>query len=118
MSSGDALTPGGRQAADAGDLAEVAFSELVRARQVSRLPLPLAGASILPLGELDPEVLERLGAEMIKRRLNEGSCFYGRRGQKQYGLDIVEREVGGRVTVYQVRRYGALTTAKITAAVT
>lgn len=118
MSSGDAIVLGSRQAADAGDLAEVAFSELVRAPQVSRLQLPLAGTSVLPLGELDPEVLERLAAEMIKRRLNEGSCFYGRRGQKQYGLDIVEREVGGRVTIYQVRRHAALTPAKITAAVT
>jgi hypothetical protein len=32
---------------------------------------------------LDPEVLERLAAEMIKRRPNRGAHFYGRRGQKQ-----------------------------------
>jgi hypothetical protein len=37
-------------------------------------------------------VLERLAAEMIKRRPNRGDHFYGRRGQKQYGLDILERE--------------------------
>jgi hypothetical protein len=104
-------------AADPGDLAEVAFADLVRAPRMPSLTTPVAGAATLPLGELDPEVLERLAAEMIKRRLNDGAHFYGRRGQKQYGLDIVEREIGGRVTVYQVRRYAVLTPDKITEAV-
>ena len=64
------------------------------------------------------EVLERLAAEMIKRRPNLGAHFYGRRGQKQHGLDIVERETGGINTVYQVRRYAVLTPDDISAAVT
>ena len=96
---------------------ELAFADLVRAQQVSSLPTPVVGTPMLPLSDLDPEVLERLAAEMVKRRLNDGAHFYGRRGQKQYGLDIVEREISGRVTVYQVRRYAELTPAKIADAV-
>jgi hypothetical protein len=103
--------------ADPNELREVRFVDLVRARQTSPLPLPRTGAPNLPLGELDPEVLERLAAEMIKRRPNLGAHFYGRRGQKQHGLDIVEREAMGSNSVYQVRRYDALTPDKISSAV-
>ncbi len=100
------------------DLSEKRFVDLLRARQTSPLPPPLAGAFNLPLGELDPEVLERLAAELIKRRPNLGAHFYGRRGQKQHGLDIVEREAVDANSVYQVRRYQVLTLGKITSAVT
>ena len=94
------------------------YPDLVRARQASPLPPPLAGASSLPLGALDPEVLERLAAELIRRRPNQGAHFYGRRGQKQYGLDIVERESPDATSVYQVRRYQALTPDLISSTVT
>jgi hypothetical protein len=104
--------------AEPGELSEIRFADLVRARQTPPLPLPRAGVSNLPLGDLDPEVLERLAAEMIKRRPNLGAHFYGRRGQPQYGLDIVEREAGGTNSVYQVRRYQVLTPGEITSAVT
>jgi hypothetical protein len=46
-------------AEDLDELTELAFADLVRAQQSSPLPTPLAGAATLPLGELDPEVLER-----------------------------------------------------------
>jgi hypothetical protein len=55
---------------------------------------------------------------MIKRRPNLGAHFYGRRGQSQHGLDIVEREAVDASSVYQVRRYETLTPNMITAAVT
>jgi len=100
------------------DLSQVRFADLLRAQQSSPLPTPRAGESNLPLGELDPEVLERLAAEMIKRRPNRGAHFYGRRGQKQYGLDILEREAADANSVYQVRRYEVLTADDITSAVT
>jgi len=103
--------------ADQNELREVRFVDLVRARQTSPLPLPRNGGANLPLGELDPEVLERLAAEMIKRRPNRGAHFYGRRGQKQYWLDIVERETVDSNSVYQVRRYDVLTPEKISSAV-
>jgi hypothetical protein len=101
-----------------GDPAEVTYAAVVQVRQASPLPPPRAGASNLPLGDLDPEVLERLLAEMIKRRPNRGAHFYGRRGQAQYGLDILERETEDARGVYQVRRYDVLSPAKITSAVT
>src|ERR1700690_74983 len=98
-------------------LGAICFADLVRARQSSPLPTPTAGASNLPLGDLDPEMLERFAAEMIKRRPNRGAHFYGRRGQKQYALDIVEREAESSNSVYQVRRYEELTPEKISSAV-
>jgi hypothetical protein len=100
------------------DLIGLRYPDLVGARQASPLPPPLVGASSLPLGALDPEVLERLAAELIRRRPNQGAHFYGRRGQKQYGLDIVERESPGVNSVYQVRRYQVLTPDLISSAVT
>lgn len=112
----DDLGPAGEVEDD--ELREVAFVDLARARQTSELPTARAGAANLPLGELDPEVLERLAAEMIKRQQNLGAHFYGRRGQKQYGLDILEREAVGSSSVYQVRRYAVLTPDMITSAVT
>jgi hypothetical protein len=96
---------------------EVTYPELLQAEQKSPLPVPVVGTANLPLGELDPEVLERLAAEMIKRQQNAGAHFYGRRGQTQYGLDVLEREMAGTNSVYQVRRYEVLTPAKITSAV-
>jgi hypothetical protein len=105
--------------ADPGELTELRYPDLVRtARQTSPLPPPLAGVSCLPLGDLDPEVLERLAAELIRRRPNRGAHFYGRRGQKQYGLDILERENPDANSVYQVRRYQVLTPDLIGSAVT
>jgi len=104
--------------AEEDELREVAFADLARAQQTSELPTAWSGAANLPLGELDPEVLERLAAEMIKRQQNLGAHFYGRRGQKQYGLDILEREAVGSNSVYQVRRYAVLTPDMITSAVT
>ncbi len=104
--------------ADPGELIELRYPDLAMlARQTSLLP-PLVGASCLPLGDVDPEVLERLAAELIRRRPNRGAHFYGRRGQKQYGLDILERENPDENSVYQVRRYQVLTPDLISSAVT
>jgi hypothetical protein len=76
------------------DLAAVRFVDLAREQQRSPLPVPLATASNLPLAELDPEVFERLMAEIVKCRPSLGAHFCGRRGQNQYGLDIVELDSG------------------------
>ena len=116
MADNEDLAPG--HTADDGDLIEVGFHDLIRARQRAQLPVPLAGTANLPLGDLDPEVFERLAAEMIKRRANYGAHFYGRRGQKQHGLDIVERDSPASNSVYQVRRYEVLTPDHISSAVT
>lgn len=63
-------------------------------------------------------MLERLAAEVIMRRPNRGAHFYGRRGQAQYGHDIVESEAADGNTVCQVRRNEVLTADDITSAVT
>ncbi len=43
--------------------------------------------------------------------------FYGRSGQKQYGLDIYEQRSNGDRVVYQVRRYQTISPENITSAV-
>jgi hypothetical protein len=96
---------GARESRGAGPvLSGLRFCDLVRARQSSPLLTPRTGSPNLPLGELDSEVLERLAVEMIKRRPNLRAHFYGRRGQKQHGLDVVERETVDANSVYQIRR--------------
>lgn len=84
--------------------AVVTRAELARRVQRSPLPLPIQNPRLLPLGELDPEVLERVAAEIVSRRDNRGVQFYGRRGQSQYGLDIVEVMQARDRALYQVRR--------------
>lgn len=100
------------------DTDRLTLPELTRRIQVSSLPLPLQNPSVLPLSSLEPEVFERLVTEIISRRNNLGTQFYGRRGQKQYGLDIVEREHTTRRTLYQVKRYQTLTGSLLREAVT
>lgn len=53
---------------------------------------------------------------MHRRALHHTVLFYGRRGQKQYGLDIVEYARTGTV-VYQVKRFQTITATQLRAAV-
>jgi hypothetical protein len=71
-----------------------------------------------PLSELAPEVFERLVVEFAG--LVEGVRdvqLYGRRGQKQYGLDVVGTERDGVTIVYQAKRYQTITVREIRDAV-
>ena len=95
-------------APDAWEEIEISFPSLAARTQTSPLPVPMQNPVLLPLPELDPEVLERLVAEIVHRQDNHGAQFYGRRGQKQYGLDIVERENQGARSLYQVKRFQQL----------
>jgi hypothetical protein len=81
---------------------------VLEAVQRTGLPIPIQNPALLPLYQLDPEVLERLAAEVVSRRDNVGTHFYGRRGQKQHGLDIVEFERDSNTSLYQVKRYETL----------
>lgn len=99
------------------DEEEISFATLARRTQVSALPIPMQNPVCLPFGELDPEVFERLVAEVVHRQDNRGVQFYGRRGQKQYGLDIVERERTDSRSLYQVKRYQEIDGAAIGGAV-
>lgn len=80
--------------------------------------IPTQNPKALPLAELEPEVFERLAAEFVARRSHSTKVhFYGRRGQKQYGLDVVEHHRQFRPTLYQVRRLQFLQPSDITTAV-
>ncbi|MCX4545957.1 hypothetical protein [Streptomyces sp. NBC_01565] len=105
------------EAAAGAELVELTLAALGSRRQQVSLPLPLQNPAQLPLHELQPEVFERLVAEMVSRHDNRGVQFYGRSGQKQYGLDVVEREPGGLRSLYQVKRYASLTRPLIRSAV-
>ncbi|MFD8985983.1 hypothetical protein [Streptomyces sp. NPDC059564] len=105
------------EAVAGGELVELTLAALGSRRQQVSLPLPLQNPAQLPLHELQPEVFERLVAEMVSRHDNRGVQFYGRSGQKQHGLDVVEREPGGLRSLYQVKRYASLTRPLIRSAV-
>lgn len=99
-----------------GELVHIALTSLTRRTQSVPLPLPIPSPTSLPAHLLDPEMLERLVAELVSRRGDNTVQFYGRRGQKQHGLDIVELRRGDR-TLYQVKRYQELTATQIKAAI-
>jgi hypothetical protein len=85
---------------------EVHLDELRASPLPDNLPLPTNNPKQLPLSELEPQVFERLIAEIVT--LNRTSVhFYGRRGQRQYGLDIVEEQNDGTRILYQVKRYAS-----------
>lgn len=105
-----------------GELADTGYVQLSLADLSGRVQQPLASLPTrtpkqLPLTELDPEAFEWLIAEIVSRQDNRGVQFYGRRGQKQHGLDIVAREPDQRRSLYQVKRYQQLTVPRIKEAV-
>src|SRR5580700_7674585 len=101
------MTPG-QPADESEDLDLIPLTELHLRPPASALPIPLLNPPALPLAQLDPETFERLIAELVSRQPNLGVQFYGRRGQKQYGLDIVELELSHTRSLYQVKRYQTL----------
>ena len=101
----------------AGDFVELSFGALVARPVTPAESLPTASPASLPYTQLDPETFERLVAEVVSRRDHRGVQFYGRRGQKQHGLDVVEHEPDGRRSLYQVKRFQVLTSSAIEEAV-
>lgn len=78
----------------------------------------------LPLAKLPPESFERLCAELVDRESTNGEVhIYGRRGQAQYGIDIVvfrkgpQGEHSSPAHVYQVKRFQEITPADLRKAV-
>lgn len=100
-----------------GEVTRLSRGEVAEAVQTTALPIPTTTAAHLPLQQLDPGVFERLVTEIVTRRDNRGAFFYGRSGQKQWGLDIVENRNDGANEVFQVRRIDSLTPAGIRGAV-
>lgn len=90
----------GRAAGEDDDLEEIPFVELASREQAAAVRLPMPGSPLLPFNELHPEVFDRAIAEIVGwRRDNRGAQFYGRRGQKQHGLDVVEHEHDGSTSL-------------------
>ncbi|PZS37446.1 MAG: hypothetical protein DLM62_19175 [Pseudonocardiales bacterium] len=101
------------QATLGADLVRLTRAQLWRHTQTAPLPVPMQNPTLLPLSKLEPGVFECLAAEIVSRQDNRGVQFYGRQGQKQHGLDIVERDRTGSRSLYQVKRYEELTGEKI-----
>lgn len=74
---------------------------------------PASHPDALPLTALSLQAFESLVAEIISRRDNLGVSFYGRSGQAQYGLDIVERQRSGTYCLYQIKRHTTITASKL-----
>lgn len=107
-----------RDASGNDHLAELSLSDLQEHAQLSSLSLPVKSPKQLPLHELEPEVFERLVAELVVSVTGSPSVhFYGRRGQQQHGLDIFEEQPGGTRVLYQVKRYASITPTLIRQAV-
>src|SRR6266545_1397379 len=102
---------------DDGDLDRLSPAEVL-ARQPGPVSPPVLRATRLPALELSPEVFERLVLEYVwSAEAARDVHVYGRRGQKQYGLDIVGEDRDRQRFVYQVRRLQTITSSAIRAAV-
>ena len=108
--------PGDVRGLDAAQPDQLAWSDLGDVTRQS-VAIPVKNPSGLPLGTIDPEAFERLIAEIVTARDNVSVHFYGRRGQRQFGLDIVEELRDGTRVLYQVRRYATISPAQIGQAV-
>lgn len=96
---------------------EVTLEQLREHAPAAEVPIPTKNPAVLPVGHLDPEAFERLVAEVIDMRENASLHFYGRRGQAQYGLDIVEELADGKRVLYQVKRYATISPTDLRTAI-
>jgi hypothetical protein len=100
------------------DLEHLPLIDVLARKQTGPLSPPMAQTVLLPLHELDPDMFERVVVELAWRVENARDVqLYGRRGQKQYGLDVVGTDRSANRFVYQARRLGTLTPAEIRQAV-
>jgi hypothetical protein len=100
--------------ADVSGFEQIPLARVLGAQRRGALPIPMVQESQLPFRNLAPEVFEWVVAEFAW--LGEGLrnvSFYGRRGQKQYGLDIVGTARDGKVVVYQVKRFQTIAIEQI-----
>lgn len=90
----------------------------VTARQQANAPSdPVPNPRLLPFAQLDPGVFERVVVEIVDHQDNHGVQLYGRSGQIQHGLDIVEYGRHSTVVLYQVKRYQNITPSQLREAV-
>jgi hypothetical protein len=99
------------------DLERLSTAKILARQPLPVLP-PVPPVTRLPVMELSPEVFERLVLEYVwSVEAARDVYVYGRRGQKQYGLDIVGQDRDRNRFVYQVRRIATPTPSGIRAAV-
>src|SRR3954470_7203004 len=91
------------------DLVERSLNDLRSRRRHRVVPTATRTADVLPLTTIEPEVFERVIAEVVAAQDNHSVHFYGRRGQAQYGLDVVEERSDGTRVLYQVKRFEQMT---------
>jgi hypothetical protein len=99
------------------DLERLSAAKILARQPLPVLP-PVPPVTRLPVMELSPEVFERLVLEYVwSVEAARDVYVYGRRGQRQYGLDIVGQDRDRNRFVYQVRRIATPTPSAIRAAV-
>lgn len=97
---------------------EVALARVLAAHQQGVLRTPMVQETQLPLSDLSPEVFERVVVEFawfVEGLRNVH--LYGRRGQKQHGLDVVGTARDDVTVVYQAKRFQTITFQQILDAV-
>lgn len=99
------------------DLEEQLLDELKARRRYNPVPTADRNSDVLPLTTIEPPVFERLVAEIVEKQENRSVHFYGRSGQAQYGLDIVEERLDGTRVLYQVKRFEQMTSRLLREAV-
>lgn len=99
------------------DLEEQFLDELKARRRHNPVPTADRNSDVLPLTAIEPPVFERLVAEIVESQENPSVHFYGRSGQAQYGLDIVEERFDGTRVLYQVKRFERMTSRLLREAV-
>lgn len=114
----NAAAPTKARGGKGGLVQELSYADLARREQPqSALGVPVPNPPHLPLTQLNEEVFERVVAEVVAQRVTYNVHFYGRRGQKQHGLDIVAYTPDRGTVLYQVKRYQKMTAAKLRKAV-
>ena len=93
------------------------LEDLKSRRRRNVAPTASRTSDVLPLATIEPGLFERVVAEVVAAQDNHSVHFYGRSGQAQYGLDIVEERSDGTRVLYQVKRFEKMTTSALRDAV-
>lgn len=99
------------------DLVERSLQDLRTRWRRNAVPVASRTFDLLPLSTIEPEAFEDVVAEVVAGQDNHSVHFYGRRGQAQYGLDVVEERSDGTRVLYQVKRFERMTVSELRGAV-
>lgn len=99
------------------DFDEQSLDDIKSRRPRNVAPTAARTADVLPLATIEPALFERVIAEVVAAQDNHSVHFYGRNGQAQYGLDVVEQRADGTRVLYQVKRFEQMTIRELRDAV-